>query len=114
MQEVIQELSFARGLHALTYRPMMISLPPDEQWVVIGYRTEDGQDLEYREDWLVSANPINYSMGANSASSGNSFVTGLDLTTDLVRNMKKILFVPESVIEGEQRLVNGAPVKDSS
>ena len=41
---------FKRGLEDMTIRPMSSSLPPDEESVVIGYRTEDGQDLEYRQE----------------------------------------------------------------
>ena len=37
----------------MTIRPMRTSSPPDEEWVVIGYRTDDGLDLEYRQEWLV-------------------------------------------------------------
>lgn len=44
---------FARGLENMTIRPMRSSLPPDEDWVVIGYRTEDGQDLELRQQWWI-------------------------------------------------------------
>ena len=43
----------ARGIDRMTIRPMKLSLPPDEEWVVVGYRTEDGQDLEYRQKWLM-------------------------------------------------------------
>jgi hypothetical protein len=37
--------SFARRLEAMTIRPMLLSLPKDEEWMIIGYRTEDGQKL---------------------------------------------------------------------
>jgi C-terminal processing protease CtpA/Prc len=103
---------FARGLQFLTYRPMRTSLPPDEEWVIIGYRTEDGIDLEYRQEWLVSSQRIEFSTAARPPSSENLSKIGLDLTTDLVGQMKKILFAPESVIEAERRLATSTSVTD--
>ena len=37
-------------------RPLVRSLPPDEEWVTVGYRIggpEGPRDLEIRLDWLV-------------------------------------------------------------
>jgi hypothetical protein len=92
---------------------MLFSLPPDEEWVVIGYRTEDGRDLEYRQQWLIVSRqqPKNVTIDANSARSGSKYKIGLDLTTDLVRDMKQILFAPESIIHAQQRLANAESVE---
>jgi C-terminal processing protease CtpA/Prc len=103
---------FARGLQRMARRPMMTSLPPDEEWVVIGYRTQDGLDLEYRQDWLVSSTPLDFSSTDSSAISENSYNSGLDLTTDLISKMDKILFAPENVIEDERRLAKATSVRD--
>ena len=46
--------SFARGLDALTIRPLLRSLPPDEDWVVVTYRGLDGVAREIRLDWQVA------------------------------------------------------------
>ena len=43
----------ARALNRLTVGPMLRSLPPDGDWVVIGYRTTRGAEREYRAEWLV-------------------------------------------------------------
>jgi C-terminal processing protease CtpA/Prc len=104
--------SFANGLESMTIRPMLLSLPPDEEWVVIGYRTEDGRDLEYRQEWLIVSKqqPKNVAIDANSARSGSKYKIGLDLTTDLVRDMKQTLFAPESIIHVQQRLANAESV----
>lgn len=103
----------ARGLDAMTIRPMRVSLPPDEEWVVIGYRTEDGQELEFRQDWLVvSLKAEARTVDPNSASSENSTKIGLDLTTDLVRQMKKSLFAPDSIIANESRFAMADSVED--
>lgn len=50
------EARFARGLDNLTIRPLDTSLPPDESWVSITYRSRKGetQTLE-KQKWLVYA-----------------------------------------------------------
>ena len=103
---------FARGLQSLTYRPMRTTLPPDEEWVTIGYKTEDGLEKEYRQQWLVSSQPISFSIGPASVSLETLSKEGLDLTTDFISQIKKILFAPENVIETEQRLAMAASVSD--
>jgi len=47
------EARFARGLDNLTIRPLETSLPPDETWVEITYRTRDGEKLSVKLEWLV-------------------------------------------------------------
>ena len=44
---------FARGLDNLTIRPLNSSLPPDEHWVDILYRANNGVVASHREYWLV-------------------------------------------------------------
>ena len=98
---------FARGLENMTIRPMVNSLPPDEEWVVISYKTEDGQDLEYRQEWLVvSPEPVSVAIGSKTEGSAQSYRIGVDLTTEIVRKMKKILFAPQDVMESELRLAS--------
>ena len=104
--------SFARGLESMTFRPIIASLPPDEEWVVIGYRTEDGLDLEYRQDWLVYSRDLaDVTFDTRSATSTYSYEIGLDFTTDLVRQMKQILFAPQIVMERDQRLARARSVE---
>jgi peptidase S41-like protein len=44
---------FARGLDNLTIRPLNSTLPPDEAWVDILFRTTKGVVATYRSYWLV-------------------------------------------------------------
>ena len=44
---------FARGLDNLTIRPLNSTVPPDEAWVDILYRTNNGVVATHREYWLV-------------------------------------------------------------
>lgn len=47
------EARFARGLDNLTVRPLDTSLPPDEKWVDLTYKTEAGKILTLTLKWLV-------------------------------------------------------------
>jgi hypothetical protein len=47
------EARFARGLDNLTIRPLETSLPPDEKWVEITYRSSKGKLLTIKMEWLV-------------------------------------------------------------
>jgi len=47
---------FARGLDSLTTRPLDLSLPPDESWVSITYRSKAGKILTLdKQKWMVDA-----------------------------------------------------------
>ncbi len=44
--------AMARALDSLTFRPLAIGPPPDERWVIVGYRIADGYALrEHRFEW---------------------------------------------------------------
>ena len=120
------EARFARGLASMTVRPLRTSLPPDEEWVEIDYITKDGNyGYKYHQEWLVSDKRPNFipstSSGFESSassdfvssdSSENVYNIGLDLTTELVREVNKILFAPTKVIEAERRLAKATSLMD--
>jgi hypothetical protein len=98
---------FARGLEAMTIRPMSLSLPPEEEWVVIGYLTEDGKGSEFRLEWTV-VSPIFENVDTGRSSKAKyAYRTGIDLTTDLVRKMKQTLFAPKDVMASARQLARG-------
>ena len=87
---------FARGLESMTIRPLATDLPPDEEWVVVGYRTASGQEREVRFDWSVfSPDPIDGGVDPDSGSAAAARLLGIDLTTDLVRQAKRLVFKPD-------------------
>jgi len=43
----------ANGLKLLTKRPLATASPPDEEWVIVGYRTKRGKEEEVRIEWKV-------------------------------------------------------------
>src|SRR2546421_2687714 len=47
------EPRFARGLDNLTIRPLETSMPPDESWVALTYRSRKGEILTLKQEWSV-------------------------------------------------------------
>jgi hypothetical protein len=85
--------ALARGLDALTIRPLVRSLPPDEDWVTITYRGLDGVEHESRFDWLVWAPPSRAGVDPDTdANVAGAAALGVDLQTDAVNQAKKVLF----------------------
>ena len=91
--------SFARGLDALTIRPLLRTVPPDEDWVTVTYRGLDGVVREIRLDWHV----------AGTGGGGDGSVTdtglsvaaragqGLDAEVRAVNEAKKQMFAPRAL-----------------
>jgi cytosine/adenosine deaminase-related metal-dependent hydrolase len=94
------DASFARGLDGLTIRPLVRSLPPDEDWVVVTYRGLDGAVREIRFDWQVAVAGAGGEGGtglpAGIGIAGRAAL-GLDLETQAVSEAKKQMFAPEAV-----------------
>ncbi len=82
----------ARGVDALTIRPLVRGMPPDEEWVVLRYLDEDGEPHEYRQRWLL----FEPGRGPHDIDPERltlpSFGLGLDAHGDDVQQAKKQLF----------------------
>ncbi|MDX3662046.1 S41 family peptidase [Streptomyces sp. ID05-26A] len=87
--------NLARGLESLTLRPLVIQLPPDEDWVVVSYRTETGAAGELRVDWQVTENlpPMTDADSLSPAAAAQ----GVDLDSDEKARAKKLLHAPKVV-----------------
>jgi hypothetical protein len=87
-----------RGLDAMTVRPMAQSLPPDEEWVIIGYE-DNGNALEIRLPWLVfhpdPASGIS-STGLPVTAEEDIVAVGVDINMELTNQARKLLFAPEA------------------
>jgi hypothetical protein len=93
----------ARGLENMTIRPMSMSLPPDEEWVVIGYES-GGQDLEVRIPWEIFTSDVQHGLAPAPKEAGAaSRAIGMDFLTETVRRIKVNLFAPH-VAETTRRL----------
>ncbi|MEW9550426.1 S41 family peptidase [Nonomuraea sp. NPDC050783] len=85
----------ARGLESLTIRPLRIHVPPDEDWVVLGYVGADGISRELRERWRVAENLPPF-VDADELTTA-AVAQGLDLGTDEIGRAVKLLYVPEAI-----------------
>ncbi|HEX3088003.1 MAG TPA: S41 family peptidase [Ilumatobacteraceae bacterium] len=83
--------AMARALDSLTFRPLGIGPPPDEQWIVVGYRDRDDAPVrEHRFDWRFiypgpppdAAHPTSLAAAANAIHPDRA----------LVRRAKKLSF----------------------
>lgn len=89
----------ARGVAGLTIRAMVISPPPDEEWVVVGYRDAQGQDRQVRADWRV----INPDQAADLSrpefpiSDAAATAYGLDIEGAAVKRAQAVLYAPAAV-----------------
>ena len=83
----------ARGIESMTIRPMAMSLPPDEEWVVMGYESE-GKDREIRIPWQVWTPAQEHGIVPRpSPGTGTARAIGMDFQTETVRRTKLHLFV---------------------
>lgn len=99
------EASHARGLDSLTIRPMRLSLPPNEEWVVIGYRSPNGEELEIKQRWLVMpANQLGAFFPDPLTTEGTA--QGIDIETYMIQQTKKALFAP-GAMKAEKRISSG-------
>jgi len=82
------EARFARGLDNLTVRPLDTSLPPDEKWVDLTYKTAAGEILTLTLEWLV------YSADSKPAipKSGQKRRAAIDVKKYKINEFKKKFF----------------------
>jgi hypothetical protein len=83
----------ARGLGTLTIRPLVMHLPPDEEWVTVGYVGTDGVARELRQKWLVVDNLPPFA-GDLTEISTTAAAQGLDLDGDEAGRARLMLFAP--------------------
>lgn len=101
-----------RGLDAMTVRPMAMSLPPDPEWVIVGYES-GGQSLEVRLPWQVFVSGPAEGDTAAGVGADEELATGvgLDLNMELTNQARKALFVPDAIKLSEQAATLRADAK---
>jgi C-terminal processing protease CtpA/Prc len=90
----------AQGLESLTLRWFGMSLPPDEDWVVLTYVDGTGATQEARFEWdVVEPEELRQLRGTaiGRASVEHRARIGIDVRTELLRRVRKALFDPEAV-----------------
>ncbi|MBL8096199.1 MAG: hypothetical protein JNL73_18630 [Anaerolineales bacterium] len=86
----------ARGLYALTMRPLARSLPPDEDWVSVTYRNRRGTIREARFEWRAldltqdDTGPVGELAGVVRYRDVPDF--GIDLQAALIQNARRHFF----------------------
>lgn len=93
-----REARRARGVQTLTQRALRIALPPDEEWVIVGYRTAAGRLKELRFDWQVNPPPPSAADPAAEADPASAAALGLDLEQDIIQRVRKALFAPKVML----------------
>ena len=90
----------AQGLDALTLRWFGMSLPPDEDWVVLTYVDARGAVRESRFEWdVISPTELRRRQRGSAArgSAARRARLGVDVKTELLRRVRKALFDPPAV-----------------
>ncbi|MFF0109659.1 S41 family peptidase [Streptomyces hirsutus] len=87
----------SRGVQSLTVRPLLIHLPPFEEWVTVSYIDESGTQRELRENWRIVEN-LPPMVNADAISTA-ALAQGLDLDADEASRAKVLLFAPRVVAQ---------------
>jgi hypothetical protein len=110
-----------QGLQSMTNRWMGMSLPPDEDWVVVRYLPAGGTGpaREARFDWQVFMPPPSPGGGGGSVPGADRLAAGdvhllrigIDAKAEMQRRVRKLLFAPEAVSAQQKmtELGTGAP-----
>lgn len=90
------EARFARGLDNLTIRPLETSLPPDEKWIALTYRSRDGKVLTLKQEWLL------YKAGDEGTAQPASRSTrkkraAIDIKKTRINQIRRTFFAPRNV-----------------
>jgi C-terminal processing protease CtpA/Prc len=101
----------ARGLEALTLRWFGASLPPDEDWITLTYKSGTNT-VESRHEWqVVTQEQLPALLGSGMGATGALRASiGLDIKTEMLRRIRKVLFDPPAVraeAEANERRVRG-------
>lgn len=85
----------SRGLETMTRRSLVVSLPPDEEWVEVTYEL-DGQEKQIRLPWLVFR-PEPSSVRENGSGMGQGLApqSGIDIEGELIRAARVALLAPD-------------------
>jgi Peptidase family S41 len=112
-----------QGLQTLTNRWMGMSLPPDEEWVVVSYlpATGTGPVHEARFTWQVSSPQVAAGGEASafgvvrpSTASANRAQIGMDVQAEMQRRFRKLLFAPDAVSSQKKMADLGARAPEAA
>ena len=105
---------FARGLDNLTIRPLDTSLPPDEAWVNVTYRSRKGKILTLKQEWLVHRTTAETPPLVSKSTKKKR--AAIDIKKTKINELRKTLFGPrdlqvrkplQDILHAETRKVDG-------
>jgi hypothetical protein len=98
------EARHARGVATLTTRPLLRTLPPDEEWVSVRFRNTTGAVEEIRFDWMIGTPPLLATGGAGEAIDKARFAAAeaVDVELEFLHRTRAALFRPR-VVKAAQR-----------
>jgi cytosine/adenosine deaminase-related metal-dependent hydrolase/C-terminal processing protease CtpA/Prc len=92
----------ARGLDTMTFRPLAMMLPPDEEWVTVSYVTDKGRQRHVSIPWLVgSIYSSIYSQLRETDKAEAMLSSGYDNLGRFVQSLKRNLFAPKRAVMAE-------------
>ncbi len=91
----------ARGAATLTVRQLALALPPDEDFVLVGYVDLSGQARELRIDWMVISAPLVAGdiLPPDPRDSRGAASIGHDLQMQAVHHVQKLLYARHAVAD---------------
>lgn len=90
------EARFARGLDNLTIRPLDTSLPPDEMWVNLTYKSKTGEIFTIKHEWLV-LNTREAGTPPVAPKSTRKKRAAIDIKKSKINQLTKTLYAPRDV-----------------
>ena len=88
----------------MTQRPLLRTLPPDEEWVIVRFRNLAGAIEEVRCDWVVGTPPALTTGGASEAIDDIRFATAraVDIELEVLHRTRAALFLPRVVEDAKK------------
>jgi C-terminal processing protease CtpA/Prc len=100
---------FARGLDTMTFRPLAMMLPPEEDWVEINYLNGRNKQKKISFPWMVGSVYSHIFSPLEDSSKGDFGLSwGFDHLGCLVQAIKKAFFAPK-VLKAETVSAGTAP-----
>ena len=98
---------FVRGLDSLTFRPLSIMLPPDEEWVTLTYIESQGtrgkgrgqRKMSKQFQWLVAHSSAIRSIEEDEPDTDNSYYLGYDNLAHQIHQVKRNFFAPTEAVD---------------
>jgi hypothetical protein len=92
----------AWAVQTLTFRSLQYDPPPDEHWVIVGYRTPGGQSKETKIDWKIidpgELSPADADEPEGSRAKALRRTRAVNPAAEAIRRAKMLLFAPGALV----------------